>query len=287
MLPAAEKSKSDWLVNTTDETFQADVFERSKSGLVLVDFWAEWCAPCRTLAPTLEKLVVEFAGEVTLVKANTEATPQAASGFRVSGIPAVFAVLEGEVVDAFQGVMSEAEIRIWIHKQLAYRTLIQAKSFLASDPKAAETLLLPTLEAAPNNAEVLTLLAEAYLNQDRDAESAAVIEKLEERGFLEPAAEKVKAAIDVKRRGGLSVADARSALVANPQSFALQFALAEALVGSQEYEAAFEICLNLVAQDRKLTGEQGRQLMVEVFRILPDDSPLTSDYRRKLSMAMY
>ncbi len=279
--------KTDWLISTTDETFEVDVFERSKSGLVLVDFWAEWCAPCRALAPTLEKLLAEFAGEFTLVKANTDQTQQAASHFRVSGIPAVFAVLEGEVVDSFQGVMPEDDIRKWIDKQLANRVLMKAKSLVADEPGKAEPLLLSLLEKSPNDAAAMVLLAEAYLHQDRDAECSAIIAKLEDRGFLEPAAEKLKAAFELKRKSGLSVEDARAALAADPNNYALQFALAEALVGGQEYQAAFEICLSLVAADRKQTGEQARQLMVEVFRILPDESPLTSEYRRKLSMTLY
>ncbi|MEC8473482.1 MAG: thioredoxin domain-containing protein, partial [Planctomycetota bacterium] len=99
-----------WLINTTDETFQVDVMERSKLGLVVVDFWAEWCAPCRMLGPVLEKLASESDGKFTLVKAETELNATAAGEFSVSGIPAVFAVVDGQVVDRFEGAMPEPAI---------------------------------------------------------------------------------------------------------------------------------------------------------------------------------
>ena len=93
------------------------VLEGSKERLVVVDFWAEWCAPCRALGPVLEKLAEEFAGRFLLVKADTEQNQGAAAGFQVSGIPAVFAVIGGQVVDSFQGAMPEPQVKAWIEKQ--------------------------------------------------------------------------------------------------------------------------------------------------------------------------
>ncbi|RMF39793.1 MAG: co-chaperone YbbN, partial [Planctomycetota bacterium] len=104
------ESKPEWLVETTDATFDADVMIRSQLGLVIVDFWADWCAPCRALAPVLEKVVSEYAGRVTLVKANTDLNPTAAAQFGVQGIPALFAVFDGKIIDAVQGALPEAAL---------------------------------------------------------------------------------------------------------------------------------------------------------------------------------
>ena len=90
---------SPYVINTTDQTFDVDVIERSRLGLVVVDFWAQWCAPCRMLGPVLEQIATEANGEFTLVKAETDHNPNAATQFAVGGIPAVFAVYQGEVID--------------------------------------------------------------------------------------------------------------------------------------------------------------------------------------------
>ena len=282
-----ESASSKWLVNTTDADFESVVLEGSKERLVVVDFWAEWCAPCRALGPVLEKLADEFAGRFLLVKADTEQNQGAAAGFQVSGIPAVFAVIGGQVVDSFQGAMPEPQVKAWIEKQLLGTQLLDAKRLAESDPAAAEELLRSVLQAFPNDSAASIALAELLLANGRSEECRAVVEQLEKRGFLEPAAEKLKAAMELAVKAGSSVEAARAEAEADPKNFQLQFNLAEVLAAHQQYEAAFEICLNLVAVDRKATGEKARALMVDVFRILPEDSELTRDYRRKLSMALY
>ena len=283
----SDAASNQWLINTTDDDFEAVVLEGSKERLVVVDFWAEWCAPCRALGPVLEKLAEEFAGRFVLVKADTDKNQRAAGGFQVSGIPAVFAVIGGEVVDSFQGAMPEPDVRAWIEKQLIGTQLLDAKRLAIGDPAKAESLLLAMLEKTPNNSVASITLAELQLAQGRSDDCRAILEQLEKRGFLEPAAEKLKAALELSAKAGLSVEAARAEADANPKNFQMQLNLAEVLAAHQQYEAAFEICLNLVAVDRKATGEKARALMVDVFRILPEDSELTRDYRRKLSMALY
>jgi putative thioredoxin len=102
------------VVETTAERFEADVFERSKQSPVVVDFWAAWCQPCRLLAPLLEKLADEYAGKFVLVKADTDQLPRQALAFRVEGIPAVYAVRDGEVIDSFTGLLTESQLRQWL-----------------------------------------------------------------------------------------------------------------------------------------------------------------------------
>lgn len=279
--------KSMWVVNTTDEDFEVVVFQGSKERLVVVDFWAEWCAPCRALGPVLEKLAEEFSGRFLLAKANTDNAQRAAGEFQVSGIPAVFAMLDGNIVDSFQGVMPEAAIREWINKQLAGTLLLDAKRLATTDPVAAESKLREILVQAPSDANALIQLAELLLAQRRSDECREIVDLLEKRGFLETSAEKIKAALELSSKSGVSIEATRAEAEANPKNFELQLTLAEVLAGHQQYEQAFEICLSLVALDRKQTGEKARALMVDVFRILPEDSELTRDYRRKLSMALY
>jgi putative thioredoxin len=282
-----DKQPSPFVTATTPESFDTDVFERSHETTVVLDFWAEWCAPCRMLGPVLEKLAEAYEGRFVLVKANTDEVSEAAARFQVQGIPAVFAVCDGEVVDAFQGALPEAEIRLWLDRVLTGSILAEARRLEETAPAAAEAKYRGILVETPNHAEAQIGLARTLLAHEHIEECRSLIAKLEERGFLEPEAEKIKSALELSGKEGGDLAGHRAAVEADPENLALQFALAESLAGAGEYEEALETSLAIVQQDRAGVGEQARQLMIDVFRVLPEDSELTSSYRRKLSMALY
>ncbi len=276
-----------WIIDTTDANFENDVIVRSQLGLVLVDFWAQWCGPCRTLGPILEKLTEEFQGEFTLVKANTDETPTAASQFGVSGIPAVLAVSDGQVIDGFQGLVPEDSIRSWMQHLLRRIGLKEVEQLLESSTDKAEEKLNKILAQGPDEAEALNLQADLYFRQGDFDRCRQIVENLERRGFLESRSQKLKAALELQSKSNSDIDAIRAAATAAPHDYTKQLTLAEALAGRQQYVDAFEICLSLIANDRKHTGEKARALMVEVFRALPEDSELTSEYRRKLSLALY
>lgn len=278
---------SPWIVNTTPESFEKDVFERSHELPIIVDFWAAWCAPCRALAPTLEALASEFEGKFILVKANTEEVPDAASKFNVQGIPAVYAVIDGEVVDFFSGALPEAQIRSWLDRLFAISAFAEAKRLEETAPAAAEAKYRVLAEQEPNNAEFQIGLARTLLKQERMEDCQQIIDQLEDRGFLEPEAEKLKATLALHSVEGVDLEGLKKQAAAEPNNFDLQLQLAEARAGAKQYEEALQACLAIVEQDRKGLGDSARQVMVDIFRVLPDDSELTSTYRRKLSMALY
>jgi len=282
-----EEPSSQWVVNTAQASFEEDVLERSQKLPVVVDFWAAWCAPCRALAPILEKLAEEYAGQFTLVKANMDEVPEAASQFGVQGIPAVFGVIDGQIADAFTGALPETEIRSWLDRLLVTNRLANATVLEQDDPEQAE---IEYRELAGQMPEIPTIqigLARVLLTQDKLAEAQAIIGQLSERGYLEPEAEKIKAALDLRDKKDDRLEEHRAAAEAAPDDWPQQYQLAASLAGAQQYEECFEICLNLVEQDRQATGEDARKLMVEIFQALPDDSELTATYRRKLSMVLY
>ncbi len=278
---------SPWIVDTTPETFEADVLARSQELLVVLDFWAPWCAPCRQLGPVLEKLAKEYDGGFMLVKADTEKVPQAAAQFGVQGIPAVYAVVDGMIANAFNGAMPEAELRDWIDQVLVVSSLAEAARLEEVAPDAALAKYESLAVKDPKNADIKIGLARMLLHAERIEETQAVMAELEARGYLEPEAEKVKAALDLFGMKDDDLAETRAAAAAKPDDRQLQFHLAESLAGAQQYEEALETCLTLVEQDRQGVGEQARLLMLEIFRALPGDSPLLAKFQRKLSMLLY
>ncbi|MDB4338685.1 tetratricopeptide repeat protein [bacterium] len=278
---------NEWLVSTTDATFEADVITRSETGLVVVDFWAEWCAPCRMIGPVLESLAEEFAGGFTLVKAETEHNAEAAGQFEVAGIPAVFAVLDGQVIDRFEGALPESAIREWLAALQNHVLLVHAKTLAKTDVEEAVKQLRELREGSKDNANLLVGIGNELLDLDCVEDVQMILSELESRGYLEAEAEQLKSALSLRSKARVDVASVRSEAEANPDDFEAQFSLASALVGSQEYQETFEICLRLVEQDRAGVGEKARELMVDVFKSLPPDSELVSDYRRQLSMLLF
>ena len=280
------------VVDVTAESFEAGVIERSRSVTVVVDFWATWCAPCRTLGPVLEKLAGEFVGRFVLARANTEEVPEAAAQFGVRSIPAVYAVRDGRVVDSFVGDAPESAVRAWISGVLptpAEEALGDALKLEPENPGAAEARFRDALALEANNPTARTGLARVLLKQGKAGEARTLLASLEARGFLEPEAEALKAELTLRERGEGSggVDPARAALAQAPGDPALRLTLAGALAASGGYAEALELALGLVEEHRKDVSPDAKQLMLDVFRLLPADSDLTAEYRRKLSAALY
>lgn len=283
---------SQWIVNVTDETFESEVLERSASVPVVVDFWAQWCGPCRALGPLLENLAGEYDGKFILAKVDTEQAPMSAANFRVQSIPAVYGIRDGKIVDGFLGAIPEPEIRSWLDKLLPSETdmlVAEAKLLAAADVVEAEAKLRRACELDPNHAHAHIELAELLLSEAKLDECAEVVGKLEDRGFLEPEAERVKSALEIQRHGSRSggVEACRSALSADPGNLTLKIDLAEALAASESHEEALQLALSIVQEDQGDHRERARQTMVDIFRLLPPDSELTAEYRRKLSLALF
>jgi len=276
------------IVEATPESFEREVIERSSAVPVVVDFWAEWCGPCKRLGPLLETLAGEYAGKFVLVKADTEKLPEIAASFGVQSIPAVYGLRDGKVVDGFVGVLPESAIRDFLDRLLptpAEQAIAEADALAATDPAAAEARYLQAIELAPNESKGKIALARHHRTQGRADEARALIAELERRGYLEPEAEALKAELTLSAHSG-GVEAARAAVATGPDDLAARLKLAEALAAAGDYPEALDLCLDLVERDRRGLGESARKTMLAVFLVLPADSDLLKDYRRKLSVAL-
>ena len=284
--------QSPWITETSHQTFEQDVIDRSREVPVVVDFWSSRCQPCLLLGPLLEKLIDELQGKLVLVKANTDQMPDVAAAFGVSAIPAVFGLRDGKVVDQFLGLIPEPQLRAWLEGLLpsqAESLVAEAQALEPTDPSAAETKYRQALESTPNQMPAKVGLARVLLAQDRLEEGRQAIEELASLDALDAEGEKVRAeliiALEGKQAG--SVERCRADADASPDDLQLQLRLAQSLAAAAQHEEAMDICLALIPKDRQGLGEQARELMVHVFHVLGPESQVADDYRRKLTMVLY
>lgn len=280
------------VIEVTSANFQQDVVEASKTVAVVVDLWAPWCGPCRQLGPLLEKLAAEYGGRVRLAKVNTEAAPDLAEAFRVSSIPHVVAIRDEQIVDEFVGLLPEPQLRAWFARLVPSpvdELLKRGRELEASDPAGAEAAYLEAMALDEKDDRPKVALARILVALGRDDESRSFIEGLAARGYLEPEAEQVKSQLDLRaaaaEAGG--VEEARRASEASPGDLSLRIRLGDALAVSQRYEEAMDLLIEVIRTDRARHGDEARQSMVKIFDLLGPQSPLVSEYRRKLATALY
>lgn len=281
-----------WISETTTERFEADVVRASAERLIVVDFWATWCAPCRQLGPILEKLAAEFNGRFQLVKVDIDKNQELAAAFAVQSIPYVVALRDGQVVNEFMGVHPEEKLREWINALLpskAEELIKKGRSLEQSDPKAALVAYREAALLEPDKSIARIAAASVLLKLNQDDECRKILAELEERGYLEPEAEKIKSQLELRAAAAEAgpVDEARKAAAAAPHDLSLQLKLAEALAVANRHEEALTICLSIVQKDRAGIGAEAKSTMVRIFDTLGAGSELVSTYRRKLATALY
>ena len=291
-MQTSTSTPSPWIMDGTEQNFESEVLARSNELLVVVDFWAPWCAPCRELGPVLERLATENAGQFLLVKVDIDQQPGLAQAFGVRSIPHVFALRNGQLADQFMGALPEDQIREWLAQfqpSPAELLVLEARKLEQEDSAAAEAKYREALELVPQDDRIRIQLARLLLKQHRNADCRDILTQLEARGFLEPEAENIKAELDLRaaaaEAGG--VGECRAALAASPDDPQLKMKLAEALGAAQQFQEALDLCL-VVAQ--AATGDlrnEARTTMVNLFHMLGPEAELTKTYRRKLATALY
>jgi putative thioredoxin len=272
--------------------FEAAVVEESRRRPVVVDFWAPWCGPCRTLGPILERLATEAGGAWLLAKVNVDADAEVAARFGVQGIPAVKAFRDGAVASEFVGALPEGRVRSWLEGVVpgpADAAFAEAEAAIRTGtPAAAREALGRVLASKASHGGALLALAELDLAEGRRAEALARLER------IPPAdADRHSSRLAALRLRASAPADAdvgalRRKVEAHPGDGEARVALARGLAGKGEYPAALEELLEVVRRfHRKGPGEEARAFMVELFDVIGARSELADAYRTRLSRELY
>jgi putative thioredoxin len=281
----------DWIKDVTDAEFESEVIARSKELPVVVDFWAEWCGPCRLLGPILERVANEAKGTFLLAKVNVDRSPRHAQALGVRGIPAVMAFRDGRVVSEFSGAIPEEAVRAFIRNVSpteADSWYEEAERARERDPEKAEGLYRKVLEADPTQQGAILGLAEILVARGETEEAETLVVQLVPGGPLAERIEQVRSELSIReRRPEASEKELRKKLETSGEDPAVLLELGKLLATEKRYEEALQVLLKTAEASPELAQGEAKELMVEIFHVVGVRSPLADEYRTKLSRLLY
>jgi putative thioredoxin len=284
---------SPYIFDVTVENFKQVVLQNSMNRPVLVDFWAEWCNPCKMLMPTLAKLVDEYRGKFILAKVNTEQEQQLAAHFGIRSIPCVKLFLNGQMADEFLGALPEAEIRSFIDKYIPNESdglLAQAEQqLLQGDAEGAGELIRQAAEIDPGSTRVMLANARYLATVGRLDEAEQQLQALpvEERDKPEVASMLARIQFDRASADSPPVETLEQRLRDDPADCEAMHLLAQQRIMQNDYEGALELLLNLMQRDREYGDDVARKDMLRIFELLGGQGDLVKRYRNRMFNLMH
>jgi len=273
--------------DATAANFDTEVLEKSRQTLVVVDFWAEWCAPCRVLMPLLQKLAEDYQGKFSLAKVNTDKEQDLAGQWGIRSLPTVKFFRDGKVVDEFLGAQPESVIRDLIEQYLPRESdALRAAARTAlrdGDTAQALRLLRQALELDPEQLAVKLDLA------DKPEEAEKLLELLPLHQREEEAVKTLAAKIELARaqQSAPPISELAERVTANPDDLASRQLLGAACAAKGDYATALEQFFEIMKRDRRFDDDVGRRSLLNVFTLLGDEHELVKQYRRKMASLLY
>jgi putative thioredoxin len=294
------------LIKDSDQTkFAKDVLEASRTVPVIVDFWAPWCGPCKTLQPTIEKVVKEAKGAVKLVKINIDQNQMLAQQLRIQSIPAVYAFFGGRPVDGFMGAVPESQVKQFVDRLVQAAggapgaeggaddlaaALEHAKQAIAeNDYSLAAQIYNEVIEVAPDNIAAIAGLAKCHLQAGNADQAKSLLGKVPAKDKNNAEVVALLASIDLaeKAKEAGPVADLKAKAAADPKDFQTRLDLAMAYWAGEQRQEAIDELLAMIKLDRNWNEAAARQQLLKFFEALGFTDPLSVDGRKRLSTILF
>ncbi|MGE8248973.1 MAG: thioredoxin [Stenotrophomonas bentonitica] len=279
--------------DATTETFETEVLQKSLQTPVLVDFWATWCGPCKTLGPMLEKLAGEYHGAFELAKVDVDKEQQIAAAFQIRSVPTVFLVKGGQIVDGFPGAVPEGQLREFLtqHGVVPLEAAPDEEEAVEApplDPQAQVDVLRAAIAAEPDKEELKLDLALALLQTGATAEATALIDALPANLSTDDRAVRARARLEfasaLQEAPAAEVLDAR--IAANGDDLQARHLRGVQLLLSGQDAAALEQFLDMLRRDRTYDDGRPRKLLIDAFKVIEDED-LVGQYRRRMASLLF
>jgi putative thioredoxin len=296
---ATPQAAPDLIKETTTQSFVKDVLEESKRQPVLIDFWAPWCGPCKTLTPLLEKAVRAAGGKVKLVKMNIDEHPAIPGQMGIQSIPAVIAFVNGQPADGFMGAVPESQVNAFIDKLAAAapgvapglaELLAEADTVLAEgDPATAAAIYAEAVAADATSIPALAGLARCYFETGAIEQAKTTLALVPESKREDAAVKAVQAAIDLSEQASSlgPITELEQKVAADPLDHQARFDLATALNASGQRSEATSHLLEIVKRDRKWNEDSARKQLVQFFEAWGPTDEATIEGRKRLSTILF
>ena len=295
-----EASSTDLVFDASEANFMAHVLDASQTVPVIVDFWAPWCGPCRTLGPQLEEAVIAAKGAVKMAKVNVDENQMIAGQMRVQSIPTVYAFWQGKPIDAFQGAIPASEVKAFVEKVVAANggsadgglgdAVAAAEEFLAAGEAAdAAQTFSAILGESPNHPGAYGGLVRALIALNDLEQAEAVLNGAPAEIAQTPELETAYAQLELAKQAANAgpIGDLRSKVEENPEDHQARFDLAQALYASGAAEEAVGELLEIFRRDREWNEGAAKTQLFTIFDALKPNDPIVLNGRRKLSSLIF